>query len=263
MKSLYKGIHSSANIHPTAKINCKSISIGEGASIGENCIIEGSTVSIGRNFWMDVGAIIGGGSCHDPKAFLKAGDFLHMGRGCMVNLARGVTIGDEVGLGINTQIFTHGAYLNELNGFPAQFAPVSIGSQVWIPNATINPGVNIGSNVVIAGGSVVNSDIKSGCLAGGIPAKVIKDNFYPKEIDASTKATILNSILNECSGMITDGCCTLDGLTFIVDTTQINCENYTITGPVTADSKLILNQLRRHGIRFKYSILTDFIKWKD
>lgn len=39
----------------------------------------------------------------------------------------------------------------------------------------INPGVHIGSNVVIGSGSVVTKDIPDNCVAVGNPAKVIKE----------------------------------------------------------------------------------------
>ena len=41
-------------------------------------------------------------------------------------------------------------------------------------NVTILPGVTIGNNVVIAAGAVVTKDIPDNCVAGGVPAKVIK-----------------------------------------------------------------------------------------
>ena len=37
------------------------------------------------------------------------------------------------------------------------------------------PGVTIGDNVIIAANSVVNKDIPSNVIAGGIPCKIIKD----------------------------------------------------------------------------------------
>lgn len=53
--------------------------------------------------------------------------------------------------------------------------PVIIGDDVWIGgNVTILPGVKIGNNVVIAAGAVVTKDIPDNCVAGGIPAKPIK-----------------------------------------------------------------------------------------
>ena len=52
---------------------------------------------------------------------------------------------------------------------------VTIGDDVWIGgNAVINPGVTIGSNVVIGSGSVVTKDIPYGVSAAGNPCRVIR-----------------------------------------------------------------------------------------
>jgi maltose O-acetyltransferase len=42
-------------------------------------------------------------------------------------------------------------------------------------NVVVNPGVKIGSNVVIGSGSVVVKDIPDGMIAAGNPAKVIRE----------------------------------------------------------------------------------------
>lgn len=53
--------------------------------------------------------------------------------------------------------------------------PVSIGDNVWIGGrAVINPGVNIGNNVVIASGAVVTKDVPDNVVVAGNPAKIIK-----------------------------------------------------------------------------------------
>lgn len=52
---------------------------------------------------------------------------------------------------------------------------IKIGNGSWIgARTTILGGVTIGSGVVIAAGSVVNSDIPDNCLAAGVPAVVKK-----------------------------------------------------------------------------------------
>jgi len=56
-----------------------------------------------------------------------------------------------------------------------QDAKVTIGQNCWIGiNSLILKGVTIGENTVIAAGSVVVNDIPADCLAGGVPARVIK-----------------------------------------------------------------------------------------
>lgn len=54
--------------------------------------------------------------------------------------------------------------------------PIIIGNNVWIGgHVMINPGVTIGDNVIIAAGAVVTKDIPDNVLAGGVPAKKIRD----------------------------------------------------------------------------------------
>jgi acetyltransferase-like isoleucine patch superfamily enzyme len=53
--------------------------------------------------------------------------------------------------------------------------PITVGNNVFIGyGSIILPGVTIGDNVVIAAGSVVSRAIPSNCVAGGVPARVIK-----------------------------------------------------------------------------------------
>jgi len=55
---------------------------------------------------------------------------------------------------------------------------IDIGNGVWIGYGTIIlPGVSIGDSSIIAAGSVVTSNIPSGVLAAGVPAKVKKILF--------------------------------------------------------------------------------------
>ena len=54
--------------------------------------------------------------------------------------------------------------------------PVTIGDNVWIGGrAIINPGVNIGHNVVVASGAVVTKDVPDNVVVGGNPARIIKE----------------------------------------------------------------------------------------
>lgn len=157
--------------------------IGAGGTLNERTDISGRHVDIGQELWMLPGAKVGGGSAFERSSSLVAGHYLHLGVDTLVNTARPVVIGHEVGLGTRTSIYTHGAYPSRLHGFPVAFAGVEIGDFTWVPGATINPGVRIGRCCVIGVNSLVTSDIPDGSLAAGSPAKVIRADAYPRTLD--------------------------------------------------------------------------------
>lgn len=54
-------------------------------------------------------------------------------------------------------------------------APIHIGKQVWIGmNCIILKGVSIGDGAIIGAGSVVTRSIPAGCVAVGVPARVVQ-----------------------------------------------------------------------------------------
>lgn len=235
-------------IHPSAHIDVTEyLEIGSHSVIGPNCVIEGRDVRIGQEFWMDAGAIIGGGSCFDRLSFFRAGHFLHMGRDSFVNTARAVTLGTEVGLGMGTKVFTHGAYLSALDGFPVAFGEVSIGDNVWLPGAIVNPGISIGSNVVVGVGSVVTRSIASGSLVAGTPATVLRLNEYPRPLEGDRLSEFWVQFLRDYP----DGSEIHVGADFIrLGETRFQWGTKVITGPADENTERLRNQLRRYGIRF-------------
>jgi len=259
-------VGSNVSIDPTARIHCDRLEIGDRSNIGPYALIEGRNITIGKEAWIGEYAQIGGGSCFSPHSKLRAGDFFHMGRFSIVNTARSVEIGDEVGLGTHTCIFTHGAYTSEIDGFPVRFASVEIGDRVWLPYAIVNPGVQIGSDVVVAGMSLVNNDLPSGCLAGGVPARVIREKAYPKPMSDVNAERFLNEILDnvlsfdeflgtKVERVVKGYCCWLNG-------TEFDVWNRTISGHASKLTESFKNELRRHGVRFRfYAKEGTYVSW--
>ncbi|WP_231729731.1 sugar O-acetyltransferase [Pedobacter sp. Leaf176] len=99
-----------------------------------------------------------------------------------------VTIGNSVFIAPNVAIYTAGHPIHShLRDQEYEWAQeVTIGNSVWIGgNVVINPGVKIGSNVVIGSGSVVTRPIPDNVFAAGNPCRVIrqltdadKDYYY-------------------------------------------------------------------------------------
>ena len=236
-------------IHPTARINVtERLHIGAYTIIGEDVEISGRDVEIGQEGWLDRNARIGGGSCFERQSSFRAGHFFHLGYDAMVNTARRVFIGDEVGLGVRTSIYTHGAYLSALDGFPVSFAPVNIGDRVWIPGGIVNPGVTIGNDVVVGTNSLVTSDLPDGCLAGGSPAKIIRAKEYPKPLMGDAWYAFWMRFASDYDFNIR---CIIDGVPAIVlGETVFRTGTQVIYGPATPETERFRNQCRRYGIRF-------------
>nr|WP_281069263.1 DapH/DapD/GlmU-related protein [Paeniglutamicibacter terrestris] len=106
---------------------------------------------------------------------------IKVGTGCYFNkgsyLRAEVTIGNDVLVGPFVRFVTdsHEMGPESKRGGPYLRTPITVGDGVWIgASVTIVGKVSIGAGAVIAAGSLVNKDVPANTLAGGVPAKVIK-----------------------------------------------------------------------------------------
>ncbi len=110
---------------------------------------------------------------------VKIGDRSGIGINC--ELYGPVTIGKDVMMGPEVVIYTSG-HRHDRTDVPmicqgsTEPEPVSIGDDCWIGRRVmIMPGVTIGKGCVIGAGAVVTKDVPDYSIAGGVPAKVIKN----------------------------------------------------------------------------------------
>ena len=168
-----KGIHPSAIVEnlgttaiPVSTIiePLAVIFIGERGKLelGEmNTIYPGATIRIDQG-WMKTGKEVSFGSgCHiyEPRAGLTIGDHSMIGGGVLI-------------CGVNHGHATRGVPMRQQS---IEALPIAIGEDVWIGmGAIILPGVTIGDGAIVGAGAVVTSDVSSGTIVSGVPARLAK-----------------------------------------------------------------------------------------
>ncbi len=125
-------------IHPTASLRQgTNITLGENGHINQYCCIWAS-----------------------PDSRIVLGDNLLMGPGCKIFSSNHSA--ERLDVPMNVQ--------------PFREADITIGNDVWLgANTVVTAGVSIGEGTIVAAGAVVTKDLPEYVIAGGIPAKVIKE----------------------------------------------------------------------------------------
>jgi len=232
----------------------KRLVIGDRSIIGNFFEISGRDIEIGKEFWSGRHCIIGGGSCMEKLSELRIGYWGHLGDFSFINTARPVTIGNEVGLGQDTRIYTHGAYQSFLKGFPVAFGSVTIEDRVWCPKAMIMPNVTIGHDTVVGAGAIITNNLPAGCLAVGMPAKVIRENCYPKKLVKKEFNQLIKTFIGHFKKNIWTSRVEIKfvGNRIFVERTLFDLGDMRIDGPANSVAEKFKNELRRYGVRFKY-----------
>jgi len=123
-----------------------------------------------------------------PGAIIRIGDNTKI-HGTCIHAYESVEIGSNCLIAANCQIF-------DSNGHDLSFPdvenrintrggskPIKIEDSVWIgANSVILPGVTIGRGSVISANSVVNKYIPPMVIAGGNPARVIKEHYITNRL---------------------------------------------------------------------------------
>lgn len=116
-----------------------------------------------------------------PPFYTDCGKNLKIGKRVFINCCckfqdqAGITIGDDVLIGHGCTIATLNHETDAEKRGNLLLGRVQIGDKVWIgANVTILPGVKIGEGAILAAGAVVNKDVPSYTVVGGVPAKIIK-----------------------------------------------------------------------------------------
>ncbi len=181
-----------AEIAPDVVIEADEVFIGDGVKLLPGTVLKGKSIRIDRRCELGPDVRI---DCREvilgeetmlrarvtaaglalPDSRLELGRRVRVFQDTFLNPSKPLTVGDESGLGGRSLIFTHAAWQSILEGYPVEFAPITIGRNVWLPwQVFVLPGVEIGDDVTVAAGSVVSRSIPGRSLAAGYPARVLR-----------------------------------------------------------------------------------------
>jgi carbonic anhydrase/acetyltransferase-like protein (isoleucine patch superfamily) len=140
-----------------------------------------------------------------PESLFRLGSRTIVMQMSFLNPTKPLIIGDDTGIGGHCLIFTHGSWLNILDGYPVTFAGVTLGNSVWLPwRVFVMPGARIGDGSVIGANSLVQGEIPASSLAVGAPAKVIRTApEFPRVMTEAQRDEIVESILREFDRYVT------------------------------------------------------------
>lgn len=108
---------------------------------------------------------------------IEIGENFYSNVNCVILDGAKVTFGDNVFVAPNCGFYTAGHPLDAAQRTQGlEYAhPITIGNNVWIgAQVCVLPGVTIGDNTVIGGGSVVTKSIPPNVVAVGNPCRVIR-----------------------------------------------------------------------------------------
>jgi acetyltransferase-like isoleucine patch superfamily enzyme len=211
-------IEDDVTIGSNTMISADHLSIGFGSRIEDNCKIlltgQDSKFSIGDNCFIG----------HDSKIIVpsfEAGDYVSLhnhllvngykpcnlghnvwiGQNCILNSTDRLTIGNGVGIGTYSCVWTHGFYGELIEGCTIfKIAPVIIEDDVWLIGSfnIISPGITVGKRSVILTGSVVTRDVPPYACVAGNPAKDITEKLHPyKQLTVEEKYEMMKSFMKE------------------------------------------------------------------
>ncbi|QBC43127.1 acyltransferase [Iodobacter fluviatilis] len=171
------------------------LSIGDYVTIGNGVkiIIENGNVTIGD--WSTIHA----NTLLLSTAGLSIGRHCWFGQNSILDGTGGLSIDDGVRVGMYSQIWTHVAAGEQIEGCKLfSSRSTRIGRDVWlVGSCTVGSGIDIGERAICMNGSNITKSIPAHAVVAGIPARVREGVSFYKNISLSEKFSLMLGWVDE------------------------------------------------------------------
>jgi acetyltransferase-like isoleucine patch superfamily enzyme len=165
--------------------NCKKVRIGDGVIFQDNIRVDVDEFEIG-----DYGLIYD--YCFFPgPGRVAIGHNFWLGQSSIVDGQGGTSIGDNVGVGAHSQLWTHMIFGDVMIGsrFHAR-KPLVVEDDAWLVGHCLVSPVRVGRGSVSMLGSVITRDTQANHVYAGAPARDVTDKFGPAYEDTSLEQRV-------------------------------------------------------------------------
>lgn len=158
------------------------IRIGAGTIIDDHAVLDAKGES-NRGLFLGEGVYVGRNTIlYCKNGDLTVGDRVNLSANCQVFSSNQLTIGADTVIGAFTYLLSGGEYdYRDPRPFSQQSGtntrgPTVIGPNNWLgAHVVVTDGVKTGEHCVLAAGAVVIADIPAHTIAGGVPARPLKN----------------------------------------------------------------------------------------
>jgi acetyltransferase-like isoleucine patch superfamily enzyme len=156
-------------------IECDEFEVGDGVKIGDNVHIEGPRVSLGDYTLIREDTQILG------KASISIGMCCWIGQGTILDGTETLQIGNGVGIGAHSQLWTHIRFGDTLQGCRWESeTPMVVEDDVWFVGHCLVSPIHAKARSMAMLGSVVTRNMEENRIYAGVPAKDITDKLGPQ-----------------------------------------------------------------------------------
>jgi acetyltransferase-like isoleucine patch superfamily enzyme len=207
--------------HIRGTIDADTVQIGRGVVVEEGALITGKGGPaqrvvlgdfsfVGRNTVVRVPDFrLGDYTKLNAYSFLHGKEPMAIGRNCWIgghcvlDSQGGLTVADNVGIGAQSQVWTHIAFGDIVEGSRFHSTrPMHLGEDSWLVGHCILSPVRVGDRSMALVGSVVTRDMEPNHVYAGVPAKDVTDKVGPQfeRRTLERKVEVLAGLIAEFEG---------------------------------------------------------------